>query len=121
LGLFVVLVEDGYSDCALLYADSSPFKMILTDIENLCEDFFDYPLEEVDDILEVLLKEIIKNNKKDEKLNKMFKVLLHQNGKLKKLEEQIDNIFYKIEKIFYMFIGIILSCIIFFIINYFKS
>lgn len=109
----MVLEEDGYSDQALLYAETSPYKIILTDINNLSEDFFNYSLEKIEDISEVLLEEIKKNKKKNAKINKMFKVLLRQNSQIKKLEERIENIFY-------MFIGIFLSCIIYLIIKSFN-
>ena len=109
----MVREEDGYSDQALLYAETSPYKIILTDINNLSEDFFNYSLENIEDISEVLLEEIKKNKKKNAKINKMFKVLLRQNSQIKKLEERIENIFY-------MFIGIFLSYIIYLIIKSFN-
>lgn len=80
-----MLKEDGYSDEATLYAESSPYKIILTDLSHLREDFFNYPLEEIDDVLELLLAELKKNQNG---LNKIYKGLVRKDNRINKLEKQ---------------------------------
>ncbi|CAG8628886.1 12147_t:CDS:2, partial [Acaulospora morrowiae] len=63
-GVFVVSRKDGYTNAALLYAKSSPYKLLLTDIHDLKHDLENYPLEKpISDISQLLQNQNRKNKK----------------------------------------------------------
>ena len=106
--------KNGYTDPALTQARTSPYRVLITDIESLHNDLLNYSLQESKDVLKEILSKL---EKKDKKVNKAIKELIclkrlikEQDRQVRQERERRDN-----ERIFYFLLGaMMMSCIIFF-------
>ena len=100
--------KNGYTDPALTQARTSPYRVLITDIESLHNDLLNYPLQESKDVLKEILSKL---EKKDKKVNKVIKELIRLKRLIKEQErERRDN-----KRIFDFLLGaMVMSCIIIF-------
>ena len=108
--------KNGYTDPALTQARTSPYRVLITDIESLHNDLLNYPLQESKDILKEILRKFERYEKKEKKINKVLKELICLKRSIKEQERRKD------ERIYYflyflLVLLVAMSCIIFLLIN----
>ena len=82
--------KNGYTDLALTQARTSPYRVLIMDIESLHNDLLNYPLQEFKDILREILRKLEKYAKKEKKTNKVLKELIHLKRLIKEQKRQKD-------------------------------
>ena len=69
-----MLNKNSYTDTGLLQTEISPYQILLTDLENLCNDLVNCLLPEID--------------KAQKKVNKIYKEVISMKGRLNEMERQ---------------------------------
>jgi len=105
--------KDGYTEPAILQAQTSIYSIILTDLESLREDFFEHPLQEAQDFMGEIRRELKKNKKTNNKTLRQIKRLNRTINELEGLIKQNR----KHDIILYFLLGMIFTlCILFLLI-----
>src|SRR5579883_3121675 len=99
LGIFVTALKNGYSFHALQRAKSSPFHLLLTNVDDMCDDIRAYKFEEmktefIQKNLQQLEKRIITINKKMTTIIKKYEKMEEVTAMMirRKMEDDINDI-----------------------------